>query len=240
MWKYVKSSFFFWFGVPFAVFGSIFIFPALTSFLTEREIITHGVAGAATLVEKGHESHPNKDTKYWLKYVFKDQQGKEHVRIADVHWEDWRRFTDGDTLLIRYLPDQPDKNRLSRGLDQPWWVTPFLFGLLAVVFGGLGWAFIAVVVRRAFKETSLLRRGSITEGQIASLDLDYNLTINGRHPQFFHYHYMADGHQYHGRSPNLPLRLTGKWGAGDKIVVVYDPRDPSQSEPDIYNLRRAG
>ena len=224
----------------FAVVGTPFLVIAVYQLGVERDIANNGVGAVATLVEKGHSTSRGSSSNYWLKYVFSDERGVEHIRQAKVKWEDWRRFRDGDTLTIRYVPDNPDRNRLARGLDNAWWVLPLIFGILGLVFGGLGWTFIVLSLRKVFAEINLLRTGSVTEGKIIAFHYDPAIAINGRHPAFFEYCYEADGNTHKGRSPDLPLRLTERWNQGDPIRVVYDARNPSRSEPDIYDARIRG
>ena len=240
MWRYIRGSFFFWFGLIFAVVGTPFLVIAVYQLGVERDIANNGVDAVATLVEKGHSTSRGSSSNYWLKYVFNDENGAEHIRQAKVKWEDWRRFRDGDTLTIRYVRDNPDRNRLARGLDNAWWVLPLIFGILGIVFGGLGWTFIVRSLRKVLAEINLLRTGSVTEGKIIAFHCDPAITINGRHPAFFEYRYEADGNTHKGRSPDLPLRLMERWNQGDAIRVVYDARNPSRSEPDIYDVRFRG
>ena len=201
------------------------------------EILRDGVVATATLVEKGHSSSRNSSSTYWLKYVFNDQLGREHIRQAHVKWEKWRRFTDGDSLPIRYLPEYPDRNRLAGEIDDAWWVLPSVFGLLGVIFGGLGWTFVVVASRKIMRRLALLRIGSGVDADITSFEFDQSITINGKHPPFFRYRYIVDGKKHSGRSPDLPSRMMGRWNHGDKVRVFYDPRQPDQSEADIYDLR---
>jgi hypothetical protein len=238
MWNYLKASFFFWFGLIFAAVGTPFLLASIYELNVERDIAEHGIRTEATLVEKGHTTSRRGDSNYWLTYVFQDQQGREQIRRAQVHWEQWRSFQDGDKMTVRYVPDSPQRNRLSDPMiDEPWWVLPFVFSILGIVFGGFGWTFIVILLRKVRRELHLLRTGTITVGEITGFDTDPQVTINGRHPCYLKYRYEVAGHRYHGQSPDLPLRIEGKWNNGDKITVIYDPRSPEQSEPDIFDVR---
>ena len=237
MFNYIRGSFFFWFGLLFAVVGTPFLVIAVYQLGIERQILREGVFANATLVEKGHSSSRNSSSNYWLKYVFNDPHGVEHIRQAQVKWEQWRRFKDGDTLAIRYLPENPERNRLGGEIDDAWWLLPSMFGLLGVIFGGLGWTFVVVAIRKIIGRLALLREGSIADADITSFEFDRSISINGRNPPFFRYRYIVDGKKHSGRSPDLPFRMMGRWNRGDKITVVYDPRDPARSEADIYDQR---
>ncbi len=237
MLNYLRGSFFFWFGLLFAVIGTPFLVVAVHELAVEREILHEGLMTNATLVEKGHSSSHNSSSSYWLKYVFNDRQGREHIRRANVKWEQWRQFQDGDVLPIRYVPGNPDRNRLAGKIDDPWWVLPSVFTLIGGVFGGLGWTFVVVAIRKIRRRLALLRTGSGTDADITSFEFDPSVTINGRHPPFFRYRYVADGKSYYGRSPDLPFRMMRRWNQGDKVRVFYDPQHPEKSEADVYDLR---
>jgi Protein of unknown function (DUF3592) len=237
MFSYIRGSFFFWFGLLFAIVGTPFLVVAVYQLKIEREIIRDGVFANATLVEKGHSSSRNSSSNYWLKYVFNDPHGVEHIRQAQVKWEQWRQFKDGDTLAIRYLPENPDRNRLGGEIDDAWWVLPLVFGGLGVIFGGLGWTFVIVAIRKIMRQLSLLRTGSVVEADITSFEFDPTVRINGRNPPFFRYRYIVDGKKHTGRSPDLPFRMMGRWNHGDKVRVFYDARQPENSEADVYGIR---
>src|SRR5437763_17001717 len=113
MWKYLRSSFFFWFGLMFAVIGTPFLVIAVYQLGIERDIANNGVGAVATLVEKGHSTSRGSSRNYWQKYVFNDEHGAEYVRQAKVKCEHWRRIHDGDALTIRYVRDNPDRKRLA-------------------------------------------------------------------------------------------------------------------------------
>jgi len=237
MFNYIRGSFFFWFGLLFAVVGTPFLVIAVYQLRIEREILSNGTFATAALVEKGHSSSRNSSSNYWLKYVFNDGRGVEHIRQAQVKWEQWRRFKDGDTLSIRYLPENPERNRLGREIDDAWWVLPAIFSILGVVFGGLGWTFVVVAVRKIMKRLALLQKGSIADADITSFEFDPSIRINGRNPPFFRYRYIVDGKKHSGRSPDLPFKMMGLWNHGDKIRVFYDPKQPENSEADVYGIR---
>src|SRR5947207_12514477 len=117
MWHYIRASFFVWFGLFFAAIGTPFLLVAVSELRHEHEITNDGILATATLVEKGHSSSRDSSSNYWLKYLFNDRGGVEHIRQGNVHWEEWRRFKDGDTLPIRYLPRDPKQNRLAGEID---------------------------------------------------------------------------------------------------------------------------
>ena len=80
MFNYIRGSFFFWFGLLFAVVGTPSLVVAVYQLKIECEIINDGLFATATLVEKGHSSSRNSSSNYWLKYVFNDRRGQETHR----------------------------------------------------------------------------------------------------------------------------------------------------------------
>ena len=120
MFNYIRGSFFFWFGLLFAIVGTPFLVIAVYQLKIEREVLTDGVFANATLVEKGHSSSRSSSSNYWLRYVFNDPHGAEHIRQTNVKWEDWRRFKDGDTRHSLYAGKIPDRNPWLGGIDDAW------------------------------------------------------------------------------------------------------------------------
>ncbi len=47
----------------------------------------------------------------------------------------------------------------------------------------------------------------------------------------------AGGQAWEGRGPPQPCSLAGRWGPGETILVLYDPRGPRRSEPDVWEAR---
>jgi len=236
-WRYLKSSFLWWFGLIWAGVGTPFFFVGLGVLQDSRHFNATAVAATATVVEKGHSTTSKGDSRYWLRYVYRDPAKAEHVATADVSWTVWRRYQDGASLAIRYAPDRPGKSSLNIAEADPWWLLPVIFTGLGTVFGGVGWLLVWRAFAQAGKRIQLLRHGASAMGTVTGLVINTSVTINGRHPRYVTYEFPDDAQVKHqGRSPDLPLRLENRWRTGDPLLVVFDRRDPSRNEADVFDL----
>lgn len=136
-----------------------------------------------------------------------------------------------------------------------WWVAALVFGLLGVIFSGVGAVLTAGIItafvgipflvmglaflggaalllgwryQRAQKVVSVLRDGDPARGKITECQQNYSVRVNGRCPWTIGYDYQVGGHTYTGTVSTLNppgLRLD----AGSAVTVLYLPTDPRYS-----------
>lgn len=237
-WRYLKMSFAWWFGLIWACVGTVFAISGVIMFFAQRDFENRAVNANATIVERGHGTTSKGDSHYWMRYLYRDPDGKEHVDRADVNWSVWRKYSDGDSLPIRYLPENPARNRLNDADAESWWVLPLIFGLVGSTFGGVGW----ILVGRSFivsgRRAALMRSGMGALGTVRAVEMNMQVKINNRHPYYLSYEFADEtGVKHEGRSPNLPRKLNDRWQPGDPVLIVYDPMDASRHEADIFEMR---
>lgn len=106
-----------------------------------------------------------------------------------------------------------------------------LLGLCALL--GL-WGIGALVsAARAVSATGALFRN----GQIVQTEVRDATTAPGRDVGRFTYAFRGpDGRWYEGKSPDLPAARLAEWRSGRPLSVVYDPKNPRRSEPDIFGV----
>ncbi len=107
-------------------------------------------------------------------------------------------------------------------------VTAFVgipFALLGMLFFGGGAAIIYWRYQEAQKTLKVLRQGEATRGQIISLEQNYNVAINGRHPWVILYQFEAGGRKLGGKitTLNTPFNLQ----RGQPACVLYLPGAPT-------------
>jgi hypothetical protein len=237
-WRYLKSYFTFWFGLIWAGCGTAFIIVAIATYASHRQLSLHGVATSATVVEKGHDTDKDGDSQYWIRYLFHDAAGVEHVEVAKVKWAASRKYDIGAALPIRYLPDRPTRSSIDDPDAEQGWVLPLIFGIFGAVFGGIGWVLLMRAIVRSGSQASLMRHGVGVLGAVTAVEVNYNVRINRRHPCFLRYEFVDDlGQKQEGCSINLPFRLERRWNPGDNILVVHDRLDPSRHDADIFDVR---
>src|SRR5262245_13693866 len=237
-WRYLKSSFALWFGLIWAGVGTPFFFIALFTFLDQRHFNSHAINTTATIVEKGHSTSNKGDSKYWMRYLYHDTAGNEHADVADVKWESWRKYSDGDELAISYLNDNPGRSHVNATDGEPVWILPLAFGGAGSLVGSVGWFLVVSSFLRAGRRARLIRTGTPVLGTVTGIDVNANVRINGRNPLYLKYEFKDDSSMNReGRSPDLPRRMESRWAPGDHILVLCDPFDSSRFEVDLFDQR---
>jgi hypothetical protein len=238
LWRHLRSSFFWWFGLIWAGVGTPFCVIGIMLLQADRHFNATAVPATATIVERGHSTTSKGDSSYWMRYVYHDQAGAEHVDTATVSWAVWRQHPDGSALQIRYAPERPASSKLSFDDAAAWWVLPLVFSSVGLVFGGTGWLLVLWTWGKIRARVVLLRTGMSAMATITAVEVNLSVRINGRHPRYLAYEFCDDtGRQHQGRSADLPPRLDNRWQAGDPILVVYDRLDPAKHEADIFDLK---
>jgi hypothetical protein len=85
-------------------------------------------------------------------------------------------------------------------------VTAFVgipFALLGILFLGSGGALVYWRYQKANTILQVLREGEAAEGRILSLEQNYRVRINGRHPWAIGYEFRVNGREYQGRVTTL-------------------------------------
>src|SRR5262249_29596662 len=83
---------------------------------------------------------------------------------APISEDTYHRLREGDTILIRYLPDNPDVSALvSDGIDDT-----FLDTLISLLFIGVGLAGVYAIYGMWRSNRRLLSRGQLIAGSIRS------------------------------------------------------------------------
>jgi hypothetical protein len=158
-------------------------------------------------------------------------QGKARVSV-----EEWGRANTGDTRAIEYDGKDPADSRFVEA------AAPIQWGLL--LFGGVGLLFTAVGVMLAaiaFMDSGsrarLVRKGTPALGVVDGVhENDAALIVAGTYRLAYHFEDEA-GTTWQGRGPAQPWSLAARWDAGESILVLYDPQNPSRNEADVWEAR---
>ncbi len=163
----------------------------------------------------------------------------------------------GEILQTPPLPPRPISDRYVWRLlaNDTWWVAILVFGILGFIFtlvgGGLtlgvitafvGLPFLALGIgfliatggvavwryKIAEKVVNVLRVGEATRGQIADIQPDYSVSVNGRNPWIIRYNFQANGQEVEGKISTFNA-LDERLKAGKAISVLYLPAEPQWS-----------
>ncbi len=237
-WRYLKTSFSWWFGVIWALVGTSFAIGGVCGYASAKAFEERSAGADASVVEKGQEELSNGDRRYWLRYRWQDPGGVERDGLAGVRWDAWQLHREGDPLPIRYLPEEPERSSYADPEGVEWWVLPLIFGAVGLVFGGVGWFLALGSWFDSGRIVQLLLEGSVAVGRVSAIEENLNVRINRRHPRLVVYEFKdTSGKSRTARGPNLPRHLEDRWKPGDPITVVYDPADPERSVLDLFDER---
>lgn len=236
-WKYSKSSFALWFGSIWGAVGTVFFFAGLTLLLTAPRAADAGAPKLeGRVVEKGEDSDKDGKVRRWLRFAWVDANGSERMALVEPSERLLSHAGAGDMLELEAAPESGGVPRIvGEGADRP---PPWLFLLIGLVFGGIGWGLVVSALRRAGRRSRIVALGKVAQGTVSNVELQTNVRINRRHPVVLAFEFQDDaGERRSGRSPYLPRDLEERWQPGEPIRVVYDPLDPQACEADIFDAR---
>jgi hypothetical protein len=102
------------------------------------------------------------------------------------------------------------------------------FALLGLAFMGGGAAVTAWRYQAAKQIVEVVRMGQATTGQIARVDENLSVLVNGRHPWTITYHFQALGRDFVGQVTTLQTPGPSVQ-AGRPAYVLYLPADPQHN-----------
>jgi hypothetical protein len=100
---------------------------------------------------------------------------------------------------------------------------PFL--LLGLPFLGAALGILIWRYEQVQKVVNVLRMGEATYGQIAELQENYSVEVNGRHPWVIRYQFQVDGQDHEGNVTTLNP-VGQELQAGKKVCILYLPNAP--------------
>jgi hypothetical protein len=125
--------------------------------------------------------------------------------------------------------------RAEDAANESWWVLPLVFAGVGLLAGGIGFGVLARALVACRRHVQLLRGGLAAIGQVVAVEENLRVRINHRHPHYLRYQFTdALGQTQVGCSQNLPRALEQRYAPGEKVVVLYDPNDPTRHTVDLY------
>jgi hypothetical protein len=103
-----------------------------------------------------------------------------------------------------------------------------LFTLLGLGFLAGGLAALIWRYQQARTTVRVLQVGQAARGEIVSVEQNYNVRVNGRHPWLLIYHFTAHGRQYQGQVSTLNP-VGHLFRAGNPVYVLYLPDAPEHN-----------
>lgn len=237
-WCYLRTSFWWWFGLIWAVVGTPFLVIGLVVWSQDQHALRGGIATTATIIQKDHDADASDRDGYFLRFRYVDAAGEEHEVEEGVPRPAWLRYRPGQRVAIEYLENQPAKSRLAENVGHDAGVIKWVFTLLGLAFAGLGWGLLVGSWVGAGRRTRLLCRGVPALGQVTGVERRLNIEINGRHPAYLTFQFTdSQGRVRSGESSLLPRAIENRWQPGDPILVLYEDDNPARNEADVHEFR---
>lgn len=151
MWKLLRRSFAFWFGLSMIVSGLSFV-PRLLEKKAEHErFLRDGRVTEAPVLER---TAKDGDSKYLLEIQYYDAQMNQYPRFLEVDRERFEKYRRGSSLPVRYLVDAPERMIPEPLMEAPEWKdlqrTANTFGIMGgVVVLLAGWKALRLARRAA-------------------------------------------------------------------------------------------
>src|SRR6185503_397400 len=135
--RYLRTAVPMWVGTIFVVAGSIASIASVGEWRAARRFDRDSVAAQAAVVDtslEGASRDGNESTRYLVTYRFTPLNGAEVEQTEEIPLETWEALAAGDSVPVRYLPDDPGAARTYSAT--PAWV-PLLVAALAAAVAAL-------------------------------------------------------------------------------------------------------
>lgn len=213
--------------IPLTVAG-IILAVAYTLAVNAERLEREGFDSLATVLDKSTRTQRRQSssggsrtsTTYLIDVTFELQDGTPFRDEAGIAQSDWEAIRVGQTLPVRYVPDDPDLNSLTNGSRS---AGALVLSILGGVAGLVGLSLGVYFVRRGNRMAQVATRGTTTQGQI--IDMVHRPKANS----YFTFRFTdGAGKDRQGQSfPGSRKRFDGL-ADGQTISVRYDPRQPER------------
>ena len=238
-WLYLRGPFL-WMGQGCALVGMALFVLGLSIWRWERGFQSHVVRGEAKVTGKEKGSVPKgknrSETAYLLAYTFADEAGRQWEGKMGVSPEEWNRARPGDTLAIEYDRTDPATSRRAGTEAHAEWGLLILGGI-GGLFATVGIALTATAFVASGQRTRLVRFGTPALGVVDEVVENASALKVANSYRLTYRFTDGNGQTWEGQGPPQPWSLAARWEPGETILVLYDPRNPRRSEPDIWEVR---
>ncbi len=240
-WLYMRGVFW-WMGLAFTLIGTAVLLVVFTLWQGEEGFAANAlqvgakVTGKKTHIEKTGKKGTTPRTAYLLVYTYQDSARQEHEGSAEVSAQTWGDTKSGDDLTIEYDRTNPASSRLAGSEKRIrwglWGMTGLgsLFATAGVLMAGSVWIASGRRVQR-------IRTGMPAVGVVeAVVENDSALKVPNTYRVLYQFTDERNA-TWKGRGPPQAWSRTGRWKAGDVILVLYDPQNPDRNEADLFEVR---
>jgi hypothetical protein len=227
-------------GLGCALIGLVLIVLGLTIWRWEARFQSHAAQAVAEVTGKEKGSVPkgknSSETAYSLIYTFADEAGREQQGKIRASLEEWKQAKPGDTLAVEYDRTDPTTSRRAGTEAHAEWGLVILGGI-GSLFAFVGISLAAIAILMSGRRTCLVRFGTPALGVVGEL-VENNSALKVAGTYRLTYRFTdGNGQTWEGHGPPQPWSIAARWDPGETILVLYDTRNPSRNEPDIWEAR---
>ncbi|WP_099205726.1 DUF3592 domain-containing protein [Scatolibacter rhodanostii] len=201
-------------GIAFSCIGAVMFVVAVVVYATFSQMKARSV-----LIEGEVTDFSDRESYTVVEYDWKDQHYERKLAFFSSS------YNVGDKINLYIDPLRP---RRVEG-EMKYWILMLTFGVLGVVFLGVGIAFLLSIFLLKNKQEKLLQKGKKILAEIEEITYNRAMRINRHHPYVIvcAWKNPENGVTYHFRGPNMwddPTFILEKKGI-KKLPVYFDERN---------------
>lgn len=169
----------------FVIFGIIMLVSGIIKINSSREFREQAIEinGKITMIDVYRDSDGDENYTVYVDYRY-DGQDYQNVEINEYS----SSMEEGELIKLLIDPDNPSEAKTLKG-DLLVGIFMLLFG---VVFGAVGIVSVVSIIKAIKKKKLLLQQGKSIYAIVEKVDLNYDYSVNDRHPYVLYCKYTDD------------------------------------------------
>lgn len=235
--RYLRASFFFWFGLPWGVAGLVLLVVSLwQAGATHRRAQDYYEVQATVLGKQVVEG--DEGDSYRATYRYADRAGQGHEGVAKLSRTEYDAVQAGQSLAV-YVSGARPEDSWPASEGPPSYTLAWILGGVGVLLLPAGAIMVWLTVRDARRRVVALSGNRSVEGRVEKVSVS-NVTVNDQPRYWVIWSWQGIDGQKHERK-SVPLRWSwaNRWRQGDPITVYLHPTVPEVGETDVFGYQGA-
>ena len=223
--------FMFWIGLLFALIGTGMGIGTYYALNSANTLVSEGIRTEGTVIDLQYRRDDEGGGTYAPVVEFFDRDGQRQVHHSSSS-SNPPAYDRGEKVTLYYKEGTPERAMIDSFTDR--WMLPMILGIFAVVFGGVGYVILYLMIRRRRTVARLKSRGVGIEADFEDCYLDTSTTVNGRSPWrvIATAKHPATGMTQSFVSEQIWVDLSQEL-EGRKVRVLIDPAQPDDHYVDL-------
>ena len=226
----------YWLPRIFAAIGSALLLATAWMWSKESGFAGRAARATGTVISLDYQRDSEGSGTYHPVFQFQTEGGQTITHVGNTGCRP-SCYEVGERVQVLYDPADPNHATTATFFGQH--VGSFVFGLLAAIFGGIGFIWLYVVRRNAERDEELRRTGKRLDVKVVEVERRLNMQVNGRNPWRIVAQWQDPGTQvvHVFRSANIWFD-PAEW-VKETVPVFMDRNDPKRYVMDISFLPQA-